>query len=42
MGIAQIRCMTGKELWSLTKLAAYSMICALVALLLLAGIVILF
>ena len=42
VGIMQVRHMTGQEIWSLTKLTTYSMVCALLALIAMVGFVILF
>jgi hypothetical protein len=41
-GINTIREMTGKELWSMTKLLTYSAICAILALAILISIVVIF
>jgi hypothetical protein len=41
-GINTIREMTGKELWSMTKLLTYSAICAILALVILISIVVIF
>ena len=42
LGIQTIRDMTGKEVWSLTKLLTYSLFCAILTLVVLVTIVILF
>jgi hypothetical protein len=42
IGIQTVRDMTGKELWSLTKLLTYSMICAILTLVFLITLVVLF
>lgn len=42
IGIQTVRNMTGKELWSLTKLLTYSMICAILTLVFLITLVVLF
>jgi hypothetical protein len=41
-GIMAVRQMSGKEQWQLTKLLAYATMCGLVAVVLLAGLVIVF
>jgi hypothetical protein len=41
-GIKAVRDMTGKELWSLTKLLTYSLICAILTLVFLITLVVLF
>jgi cytochrome b len=41
-GIMAVRQMSGKEQWQLTKLVAYATICSLVAVVLLAGLVVIF
>ena len=41
-GIKAIRDMTGKELWSLTKLLTYSAVCAILTLVFLITLVVLF
>ena len=41
-GIKTIRGMTGKDLWSLTKLLTYSLICAILTLASLISIVVIF
>ena len=41
-GIKTVREMTGKELWSLTKLLTYSLFCAILTVVVLISIVILF
>jgi hypothetical protein len=41
-GINSIREMTGKEMWSLTKLLTYSVVCAILALATLISIVVIF
>ena len=41
-GIKAIRDMTGKEMWSLTKLLTYSLFCAILTVVVLISIVILF
>ncbi len=40
--ITAVRTLTGKEKWELTKLVGYSMMCALVAIVILSGIVVVF
>ena len=41
-GIMAVRQMSGKEQWQLTKLLAYAPMCSLVAVVLLAGLVVVF
>jgi hypothetical protein len=41
-GIMAVRQMSGKEQWQLTKLLAYATMCSLVAVVLLAGLVVVF
>jgi hypothetical protein len=41
-GIIAVRQMSGKEQWQLTKLLAYATMCSLVAVVLLAGLVVVF
>ena len=41
-GIVAVRQMSGKEQWQLTKLLAYATMCSLVAVVLLAGLVVVF
>ena len=41
-GIMAVRQMSGKEQWQLTKLLAYATMCSLVAVVLLAGFVVVF
>jgi hypothetical protein len=41
-GIKAVRDMTGKDLWSLTKLLTYSLICAMLTLVFLITLVVLF
>jgi len=41
-GIKAVREMTGKELWSITKLLTYSLICAILTLATLISIVVIF
>ena len=42
IGIQTVRDMTGKELWSLTKLLTYSAVCAILTLVFLITLVVLF
>ena len=42
IGIQTIRNMTGKEMWSLTKLLTYSLFCAILTLVFLITLVVLF
>ena len=42
LGIAAFRRTTGKEKWRLTKIAAYSILCSVLAVIVLTSIVILF
>ena len=42
IGIAAFRQLSGKEQWQLTKLLAYATMCSLVAVVLLAGLVVVF
>ena len=42
IGIQTVRNMTGKELWSLTKLLTYSAVCAILTLVFLITLVVLF
>jgi tellurite resistance protein TehA-like permease len=42
LGISAFRRLSGKEQWNLTKLVAYSLFCAILAIVLLATIVVLF
>ena len=41
-GIKAVRDMTGKEMWSLTKLLTYSAVCAILTLVFLISLVVLF
>jgi len=41
-GIKAVRDMTGKELWSMTKLLTYSVVCAILTLVFLITLVVLF
>jgi hypothetical protein len=41
-GIKAVRDMTGKEIWSMTKLLTYSLVCAILALATLISIVVIF
>jgi hypothetical protein len=41
-GIKAVRDMTGKEIWSMTKLLTYSVVCAILALATLISIVVIF
>ena len=42
LGISAFRHLTGKEKWNLTKVVAYSVFCAILAFVVLTGVVILF
>ena len=42
LGIKAVRSMTGKEVWSLTKLLTYSLFCAILTLATLISIVVIF
>lgn len=41
-GITTINHMTGKEVWSMTKTLTFSLLCSMIAIVLLVGIVIIF
>lgn len=42
VGIKAMRALSGKEAWQLTKLLAYSLVCAILSITFLIGIVVLF